>query len=413
MKWIRVICLLGWLAAGAQAADETRPAARRFLLIVEASSASSRCSASVETAARQLVGGAFDGKMQAGDTLGVWVYQTSVDVSFPMQVWSPSAAWPVSQGVIDHLRRRKWDESPIWENVLVALRKVAVASDDLTVAVISSPGNRLTTGGELDGRIGTTYAEAESDLRLNKLPFVTFFAVRNGKLVDAAVNSGLGPWTIPDPPVKPRPKVDPVSPAKSSMKKPVPALEEPRIFIGSNAEQVMAAVASMPAIQKSENATPIVAGSVPPRIETPPVLPTVSAPSVASPKEVAPVASLFPEPTLPVELKPAVAKAGSDMANQTAVAPPLEAAASAPKTLSTVPAPMSVATPPSPVGSVPKRSAQAVTAMVSSVDHAGVGYLFGAVGSILLAAGALWWFAGNRHRAPVPSSLITRSMDRR
>jgi hypothetical protein len=408
MKWIRVICLLGWLAAGAQAADETRPAARRFLLVVEASSASAKCAPAIETAARQLVGGSFDGKMQPGDTLGVWVYQAGVDVSFPMQVWNPSAAWPVSQGIIDHLRRRKWDEPPIWENVLVALRKVAVASDDLTIAVISSPSSRLSTGGELDGRIGATYAQAEADLRLNKLPFVTFLAVRNGKLLDAAVNSGIGPWTIPDPPVLPRPQQNiasqPAVSAKAVSKKPSPAVPHPQIFIGSNAEQVFAAVASMPAVQPADREAPSSSQTESPKIVVPEKKPAVSTAVPTSPKTETSKVAAGVGPTL------ATADASTNQASSTTTPKPDTAL---PVMQTNPPAPATAAIPPPMIGPTVKRTAPIAPAMVASVDQQGTGYLFGAVGSVLVAAGALWWLLGNRNRNSMPTSLITRSMDRR
>jgi hypothetical protein len=417
MKWIRVFCLLGWIAAGVQAADATRPAPRRFLLIVETSSASTKCSTAVESAVRQLVGGAFDGKMKPGDTLGVWTYQDTLDVGFPMHFWKPSAAWPLSEAIVEHLRKRRWDQPPIWENVLTPLRRVADVSDDLTVAVITSPGSRLSMGAELDARIGAVYAEAEAGLRRSKLPFVTFFAIRNGKLVDAAVNSGIGPWTIPDPPVPPRPQPEPAREASVPVKLAPRRLSTqdtmPVLFASSNASQVLAAVAAAPPIRRADDTVAEPKVVEPAKIAPPVVLPKSEPPvaviPTATPKTVSPDPAVLPTPAPPNRVPVAA------VVTETAKVLPL----AAPKIPSPEVAVRVEAVAPGPATAVatvapkPRPAAPRPATIVASVEDSGKVYLALGLGLSVLAVAALWRLLKRGRRVSMPSSLITQSLDRR
>jgi hypothetical protein len=412
MKLIQVFCLLGWIAAGVRAADPTAPAARRFLLIVETSSASTKCSAAVETAVRQLVGGAFDGKMKPGDTLGVWAYQDTLDVGFPMHFWKPSAAWPLSEAIVEHLRKRTWDQTPIWENVLTPLRRVADVSDDLTVAVITSPGSRLSTGADVDGRIGAVYAEAEGDLRKNKLPFVTFFAIRNGKLVDAAVNSGIGPWTIPDPPVPPRPQPEPASeasvPVKFAPKRLSTEDTMPVLFASSNASQVLAAVAAAPRVRQVDET-----GAEPAKTAPPAVLPRREPAVVVIPA--APPKTVSPEPAVPPTPaslnRPPVVVPATELAK----APPLVASKiSEPdipvRAQAGTPVP---AAPVEPVAPKPRPATARPATILASAGDSGKVYLFSGLALSVLAIGTIWRLFQRGRRVSMPASLITQSLDRR
>ena len=405
MKWIRIFCLLGWLSAGVHAADEPRPAGRRFLLIVEASANTAKLGTGVEDAVRGLITGGFAGKIGPGDTLGFWAYAVGLDLRFPMQIWKQDSAVALTDVLVRHVQTLKSDQPPIWENVLPSLQKVVAASDDLTVAIISSPGSRLTLEGELNARIGQVYASAEEDLRKSRLPFVTFLAVRGGKVVDAAVNSGIGPWTIPDPPVQPRPK--PQKPAEVTEKRRVKPAEKndpsPPAFAHSNASQVLAAVAESshraeaPAPRPPEPASP--AASAPAAVAVVPVeaapVPTPSG-SVQSAQPATPISPQAPAPDVAI---PSIRE------NRAAVE-----AVPAPS----ISVPVPEAHPPQATKPAPSRSAEPAAApIVATTAMPRTGYLAGAAGLLAAAVGLVGWQFSRRKKCLASASLITRSFDRR
>jgi hypothetical protein len=411
MKWIQIFWLLGWLSAGLQAADETRPTGRRFLLVVEASASTGKLGSGVEDAVRGLLVGSFAGKIGPGDTLGFWAYAAGLDARFPMQVWKQDSAVALTDVLVRHMQTLKSDEPPIWENIRPSLQKVVAASDDLTVAIVSSPGNRLVLEGELNDRIGAIYASAEADLRKNRLPFVTFLAVRGGRLVDAAVNSGIGPWTIPDPPVPPRaqpvPAKKPVG-ASSPRPKTIPKAEPlPPVLAHSNASQVFAAVAET---RRNESAAPKPREAVDP-VAIPAGIPIQPSPSESAPAPTPSSAVVMPAPvelsapSLETSVQPAAQATAAPVAPEPASL--VEAKVPPPETAAPPPAAMSA-----PAGNA-SRAGRSPDPILGTATVSRMGYLVGGAGLLAAALGLVAWQATRRRRSAPSASLITRSFDRR
>ncbi len=393
----------------------------RFLLIVEATADSARNTQATRDAVADLLVKGFNGIAKPGDTIGVWVAGERLDTTFPMLVWQPTAARAYAVQADAFVSKRPWVGRWNVTNALPAIKAVAADSTALTVALVSAPRTRLT-GMPFSENVSDIQDNAAADLERTRLPFVTFLTVREREFTAAAVNSGMGPWTIPNPPL-PKPVVA-VTPAVKPVSKPLVAAKS----IVGNATKIELS-SNPPARLPEATPTPVVVDAKPPEAIAPaPKAPPLPSPAVTNaisqtsppivnenaarpkapePKPVAIVPPVKPEPAEAVAVVEAKRKI---------TAPP----SSAPVAVTKAPEPTApmvaeaIKNPePHPLRATRPEPAHALVtppavASVANTANSGNGFLFAGIG-VALAVVVLGWLTLRRPKAS-QSSLITQSL---
>ncbi len=419
--WRNLVVLLAALfmsATGVTALEN------RFLLLVETTADSAKNMQATRDAVADLLVKGFNGIARPGDTIGVWVVGERLDTTFPMLVWQPVAARAYAVEADKFISKRAWTGRWNSTNALPALSAVAAVSEALSVVLVTAPHSRLN-GLPFSESVAEIQDRAAVDLERTRLPFVTFLTVRERKFTSAAVNSGLGPWTIPNPPLSqpvivqaPVAKPGGGPPSKLEFK-PSPATNLPAITPVASIAAVKipepkpeppAAAASKPVVATepitelkiSTAPGPSNPAPVPAAAESKPV----SLPLIPAKVEPASPASTIPtEPLKPstlAEVKPKPTSPAQSMVEPVAHAPAKPAFIAENAVL--VPVPQSQKIPAA-------KTAAAVTgpAMAASVNPpaTGNGFLVAGIGA-LLGIGLLGWFLLRRQKTP-QHSLITQS----
>ena len=419
--WRNLVVLLAALfmsATGATALEN------RFLLLVETTADSAKNMQATRDAVADLLVKGFNGIARPGDTIGVWLVGERLDTTFPMLVWQPAAARAYAVEADKFISKRAWTGRWNSTNALPALSAVAADSEALSVVLVTAPHSRLT-GLPFSESVAEIQDRAAVDLERTRLPFVTFLTVRERKFTSAAVNSGLGPWTIPNPPlpqpvIVQAPAAKPGSGPPSKIEfKPSPATNLPAIT----------PVVSVAAVKIQEPKT-----EPPAAVESKPVLATApiteskipTAPGLSNPAPVPAAAESKPDsvPLIPAKIEPAPpvptrpselpetstlaeAKPKPEVPARSTVNPVAPAPAKPPSTAENavlLPVPQSQKT-------TAAKTAATVSnpAMAASVNPpaTGNGFLAAGIGA-LIGIGLLGWFLLRRQKAP-QHSLITQS----
>ena len=117
----------------ARAAQEktATPTGNRYLFIVENSSAMEKRDVALRQAVFDLVNTGVRGRMQSGDTFGIWTFNTGVDTRFPMQTWDASARLDLGTRVNTFLRNQGYHKRSRLTEVMLDLANVVGSVSDL------------------------------------------------------------------------------------------------------------------------------------------------------------------------------------------------------------------------------------------------------------------------------------------
>ncbi len=413
--WRNLIVLLTALLVSGPgaAAGETR-----FLLGVETTADSARNIVATRAAVADLLVNGLAGIARPGDTVGLWTVGEKLDTSFPRLIWQPGDARPFALRVDRLLATQAWTGRLVWTNHRPSLNAVAANSDALTVVLVTAPRTRFG-GLPFSEKVSAVQDKATADLERTKLPFVTFLTVRGREFTAATVNSGIGPWTIPNPPLpKPASVAAPAPAAPKIEFKPTPAppppapKPEPPVVVvkapGPKPEPVAPPVPK-PAAASAPNAAPVTPAVEPAKAELPkPSVAVVPPPPVVVAKVVeekpTPVMPPKPEPipapkpeTIVESAKPASTPASGIGNPASGITRPLPTPTPEP-----APQPSPRQTPtPKPVTPTPS------TVAVVQPAGGGNGFLLAGIGS-LTGIALLGWLAFRRPKA-AQRSLITES----
>lgn len=414
--WRNLVVLLSALflsATGALAVEN------RFLLVVEASADSAKNIQATRNAVADLLIKGFTGIAKAGDTVGIWIAGERLDTTFPMWVWEPAAVGKYAVHADAFIAKRHWTGRWNPADTAAALKAVAANSDALTVVLVTAPGSRLVDL-PFSENIAAIQDKAAPDLERTKLPFVTFATVREREFVSAVVNSGVGPWTIPHPPL-PKSKV---TPTPTSAPKPVMASKS----IVGNATGIGFQTTPPPRqidLKPAAEAPPAPAPELKP---TTAIVAETKAPAEPKPASAVPQPAPVQKETPPVAEKPMEKPTPAPAPAPAQQSPnPVAAASVTTETPKPVPPTAVIPTPeppatisPAPVAPetaapivVPSESrtapasTPATVAVVAASQGGGGGFLVAGIASVLGLA-LLGWMAFRRPKA-APRSLITES----
>lgn len=196
-------CCFGFVTNVFSAELTPKPAAQedRFLFIVETSSAMSRSAKAAQQTIRELIESGAQGEMQSGDTFGLWTFGEKLDVTFPMQSWSPGESKKLAESAVDFLKKQRYENEAKVSVVFPPLYSVIKSSQSITVFLVTT-GSEPIRGTPFDNQINAIYRQYSRELHEAKIPFVTVLIGHKGKPVAYSVNSSVGPIRIPQPPIE-------------------------------------------------------------------------------------------------------------------------------------------------------------------------------------------------------------------
>jgi hypothetical protein len=280
----------GGVAAGADARSDQKE--NRYLFVLDTSVGMARASRAAQQAVAELIQSGVEGRMRAGDTFGIWLFNQELSTEFPMQRWSPQERVALAQRAHDFLSRVRYEKQAQFSKVMPVLKEVIEASRSLTVILISD-GKTPMSGTPFDEEINEIYRRHLREVRDARLAFVTFLAARDGKIEDHSVNSSLGPMRVP--PAPPEPEVKPQVAQAPPPPEPVKRTPPPATPIAARSSPV-ARTNPPPALTTTATAQITQPEAAPSQPATNRAVPAVSQPAVAPTETRLPVA---PRDTVP------------------------------------------------------------------------------------------------------------------
>jgi hypothetical protein len=303
--------LLGTISAQAV----LRPVENRYLFILETSKEMKREASQAKNVLIQLLYTGVMGQMRAGDTFGVWTYDTTLHAGgIAMQTFTTEDRETITRRTSEYLDSLKFAGEAHLEFALLPALKLATNSPNLTVIIISD-GKQAVAGTPFDKEIRALHKKYYDELREAKLPFVTVLVANKGEFISYAVNSALGPIRVPRLPKPPTPtnvvaKVEaPVAPV---VKRGESLYLHGALPKKNTTETVPAPTSSAPIpvespkVETTAATTPTEVGQSPAPVLTPvATIPVPKEPEVASTKPVEVVQTIpTPQPKAPEPAKP-------------------------------------------------------------------------------------------------------------
>jgi hypothetical protein len=287
------------LASGQTGASETAatPAPKRWLIIVETSTAMQRRKEGTVEVTRDLLRSEMDGQLTPGDTIGVWTFDNALHTGkLPTQKWPQSEKPEVALKVASFIESHPFDGSPDLNAIVAPINGVAAKSDLLTVLLISS-GQGEISGTPFDAPINEAWAVWRKEK--SKRPLVTILRAVEGKLVQQYVTPADYAVEMPPLPKLPEPKPQPPA-AKPAVTNTHPPPSTP-------AQTAARAAPAGPLIFSGPNKkTPpgITISGVPQTNATEPPKPTVAAVAGTNPATASQTATTAANPPAPSTGKP-------------------------------------------------------------------------------------------------------------
>ena len=302
----------------------------RWLFVLNTSAAMRDRVKGMETITYDLLTTAMHGNLRAGDTIGIWTFNSELRAEeAPLQEWSPDAAQSIMQHTMLFIDKHHYEKTAVFGDVLTNMLRVIKNSDVITVILISDGADPIK-GTPFDAELTSFFKTNYQPQKKAHMPVVTLFRGEKGTITTNTV--ALAPRPLDIPAVPPAPVVVKAAiqqPAPVAPSKPVPSLViigkkaattfNPPTDLPEHVDQVTlpAAVEQPPVAAKPEVAPP---APEPPVAVAP--TPAPAAPVVEAPKIAEPVATVATTPPAPHEPPPAVAAPAAPAPAQTAAVVP-------------------------------------------------------------------------------------------
>lgn len=363
----KFICLCAVaLAAGPllplRAQSDQRRVESRLLLVFDTSSAMKKRLPIEVKAVNQLFDITLNGKLRAGDSVGVWTFGRDLRMGeFPQQEWTGDKINILPPEIAAFLKRQRYSKATRFDELMPTLNEVVRTSPRLTTLIFCD-GDGQVQGIPGADAINSSFKEHKRQMDKARVPFVIVLRSQFGKYVGCTISSAESVELPQFPPLPPPPS----APAPARVEpQPTALVGAPLIVIGTHAET-----------------NPPPAPSVPPPQRTAPAIPASpfkpSAPSAQMPP------AISPAPAIP-------------MTHTNFVPPPI-----APM----LPTNAAVVPPQSPAQTLPPAAAQATPPEKASTNLDGLI----AAGAGVIVVIAILIFILRRARSRKSPSLITESL---
>ncbi|HTR42161.1 MAG TPA: hypothetical protein VMH87_11155 [Pseudomonadales bacterium] len=356
------------------------PGETRVLIIFDTSSAMKKRLPNEVKAIKQLFALALAERLQNGDTIGIWTFDSDVHTGeYPLQYWQVQNITPIASSVISFVQSEHYGKTTSFDKLTPLISHVISTSPRILV-IIFCDGDGQFKGTPFDMSVNAAFKEHQNDMRKAREPFVIALQGENGQYNGSTISSAEE-MNIPHfSPRGPSPQFPTEGAPVSQAPPPAPA-PQPLIIIGHPATNAPPPPPTQDIIIKG----------------TPPVTTPAPAPPAGSVQTNAvPQANSLPESKLP-ETNSAPPVVVSAPATNTVVS---SAVVSPPEPPAPTPVPTPAVTPAAPPISI---------TMPAETSKAA---LFVIAGGILIVAGVPLWVILGRSRRQA-TSLITESLKKR
>jgi hypothetical protein len=176
------------VAAAPQPSKPRKPDdGNRFLFILETSSGMTQLEHGGRQAIFDLIHSGVDGRMQAGDTYGIWPFNEQVYSGLvPMQTWDPQKRLDHASAIGRYLRTHKYEKDGNFEVLVKQIQAVVRGAKDVNILVVTD-GNTAFAGTPFDKTINAAFETNRALVHVAKKPLVVTFVAREGELKAACV----------------------------------------------------------------------------------------------------------------------------------------------------------------------------------------------------------------------------------
>lgn len=194
---IRCFCVLLVVTAWPVSAPAQPKSASRWLFIFDLSPAMKKRLPATEAVLKNFFATSAEGRLQAGDEIGVWTYDQKMRAGqFPLVTWKPDQATALTTNLIDFLRAQKFAGNSQLATVQPALASVISDSERLTIIIFCDGDGDITTTPYASG-INQNFLDGRAERRKNQQPFVVLIRTLSGKPIGCTVNYPPGAINIP------------------------------------------------------------------------------------------------------------------------------------------------------------------------------------------------------------------------
>src|SRR5215831_16924462 len=140
-KLLGLLLIMGALLVlgGETTPGKSADSGHRYLLIFETTRTMRPRIEGVLKTVQSLLGSSMSGQLRAGDTLGLWTFNESLNTGrFPLQAWSLEDADAITGRVLTFVKAQACEQQAQLEPILFAVRSLIEKSDHITVILFSS-----------------------------------------------------------------------------------------------------------------------------------------------------------------------------------------------------------------------------------------------------------------------------------
>ena len=229
----------------------------RWLFVFDLSATMKKRLPATEEVLKNFFATGAEGRLQDGDNIGVWTYDQKMHGGqFPLVIWNPQQATPLTTNLIAFLRSRTYTGDSQMSVLQTSLTSVITNSERLTV-VIFCDGESDLTATPYDRGINQSFLDGRAERKKHIQPFVVLIRTLSGKFIGCTVNFPPGAINIPlflapPPPTNAPPVV--VTPVA----KPAPVVVPDLVIVGKQVSTATntAPVASSPNTNLATSAAP-------------------------------------------------------------------------------------------------------------------------------------------------------------
>jgi hypothetical protein len=191
--WAVWLALLVPALAAAPASPQT---SKRFLFVVDVSASMGRLAEPLHRTLFQLIETGVEGRMQPGDTFGLWTCNDRLSVDYPMQVWDNAERLVLAYRAMEHLKNLRLAKPSRLQVALSGVSNVLNSVKDLTVVILTDPANELA-GTPFDKEIQGALSKVSAESRQDKKPAVVALLAEGGRMVKWSVSSQEAMVSLP------------------------------------------------------------------------------------------------------------------------------------------------------------------------------------------------------------------------
>ena len=204
----------------------------RWLFVFDLSATMKKRLPATEEVLKNFFATGAEGRLQDGDNIGVWTYDQKMHGGqFPLVIWSPQQATPLTTNLIAFLRSRTFTGDSQMSVLRTSLTSVITNSERLTV-VIFCDGESDLAATPYDHGINQSFLDGRAERKKSAQPFVVLIRTLSGKFIGCTVNFPPGAINIPLFLAPPPPTNLPPPVVVTPVVKPTPVVVPDLVIVG-------------------------------------------------------------------------------------------------------------------------------------------------------------------------------------